>query len=156
MSRAPSTPARFAFRVSAIASSVLFDPVPAITGTRRFTISTVNSMTRLCSSYERVADSPVVPQGTMPFVPLAICHSINEPKACSSIFPFRKGVTMATNEPVNMIHSSRERLTESPASEPLAQKGRNLLTLHQIVITFTRSDHVDLPILDQGFGHPRT
>src|SRR5215831_3343076 len=139
MSRAPSAPARFAWLVSAIASSVLFDPVPAMTGTRRFTTSTVNSMTRLCSSYERVADSPVVPQGTMPLVPLAICHSINEPKACSSIFPFRKGVTMATHEPVNMIHSSRE---------PLSQKSGDRLSLHQIIITFTRSDHMDLPVLD--------
>jgi hypothetical protein len=85
------------------ASFVLFEPVPAITGTRRFTTSTVNSMTRLCSSWVNVADSPVVPQGTMPLVPLAICHSIKSDSARSSIVPFRNGVTMATREPVNIV-----------------------------------------------------
>ena len=54
-----------------MASEVEFEPVPAMTGTRPRAASMTSSTTRLCSSWLRVGDSPVVPQGTMPSVPLA-------------------------------------------------------------------------------------
>jgi len=55
--------------VSEIASAVEFEPAPAITGTRPFASSTQISTTRICSSWLRVADSPVVPVGTSPCEP---------------------------------------------------------------------------------------
>ena len=48
------------------ASTVLFEPVPAMTGTRLRTASMEISITRSCSWWERVVDSPVVPQGAAP------------------------------------------------------------------------------------------
>ncbi len=126
-----------------MASSVLFEPVPAITGTRRLTTATVNSMTRLCSSWDNVADSPVVPQGTMPFVPLAICHSMSSANARSSTFPFRNGVTMATSEPVNIRHLS-------------IQKCRNGFALDQVVVGFSLANDVDLSTFDQHLRHAGT
>jgi hypothetical protein len=63
--------------VNSTASAVLFEPVPATTGTRPPAVSTAISMTRLCSSALKVGDSPVVPTGTMPLLPSAICHSIS-------------------------------------------------------------------------------
>ena len=47
----------------------------------------------------QVGDSPVVPTGTMPLVPSAICHSISSRKPCSSTAPLRKGVMRAVIEP---------------------------------------------------------
>src|SRR5438874_2487168 len=44
-------------------------------GTRRLTTCTVNSTTRLCSAWLSVADSPVVPHGTIPLVPV---HHLDE------------------------------------------------------------------------------
>ena len=58
--------------VKVIASAVLLEPVPAITETLPATISTVSSTTRSCSSKDIVADSPVVPQGTIADVPFSI------------------------------------------------------------------------------------
>src|SRR5438552_1796249 len=46
-----------------MASAVEFDPAPATTGTRPAASCTQISMTRLCSSWLSVADSPVVPAG---------------------------------------------------------------------------------------------
>ena len=43
-------------------SWVEFEPVPAITGTRRLAASMQSSVTRMCSSWLSVGDSPVVPQ----------------------------------------------------------------------------------------------
>src|SRR5437868_1310397 len=142
MSSAPSAPACLACFVSDTASAVLLEPAPAITGTRRLTTSTVNSTTRWCSWWERVADSPVVPQGTIPLVPLAICHSIRSPKALSSTLPFLNGVTMAINAPVNILSSATKPL-------PSIEECWNRFTLHQIILCFSRLDDVDLPLFDQ-------
>src|SRR5580765_250061 len=152
MSSAPSAPACLACFVSDTASAVLLEPVPAITGTRRLTTSTVNSTTRWCSWCERVADSPVVPQGTIPFVPLAICHSIRSPKACSSTLPFRNGVTMAINAPVNML--TPPPMTCSCCAHSSVKKCRNRFALHQIVVGFPGLDDMDLPVLDQDLRYP--
>jgi len=80
---------------SSIASAVLFDPVPATTFVRFRAICTANSITRACSAMFSVGDSPVVPTGTIPSIPAAICRSISSPKALSSTFPLRNGVTKA-------------------------------------------------------------
>ena len=61
-----------------IASSVLFDPVPAITGTRFAVSSTHISTANLCSSWLKVGDSPVVPTGTSPCIPSDIWKSIRD------------------------------------------------------------------------------
>jgi hypothetical protein len=66
-----------AFFVRSTASSVELAPVPAMTGTRPFTAFTVCSMTFMCSAKSSVADSPVVPHGTMAWEPSAICHSMS-------------------------------------------------------------------------------
>ena len=54
-----------------IASFVELDPVPAITLPFPAVVSTAISIIRLCSSFDRVGDSPVVPQGTMPEILLS-------------------------------------------------------------------------------------
>ena len=46
--------------------------------------------------------SPVVPTGTSPWVPSAICQSTNASSAASSISPSLNGVTRATREPLNI------------------------------------------------------
>ena len=43
---------------------MLFEPVPGITLTRPATVSTTKAITRSCSSWLSVGDSPVVPTGT--------------------------------------------------------------------------------------------
>ena len=48
----------------AMASAVLFVPVPAMTGRRRRVVLTTHSITPSCSSPVNVGDSPVVPHGT--------------------------------------------------------------------------------------------
>src|SRR3990170_3344675 len=58
MTKAASAPAFFAYRVNVTASFVLFDPVPAITGTRPAAASMTMSMTASCSSTDKVGDSP--------------------------------------------------------------------------------------------------
>src|ERR1700759_503627 len=83
-----------------MASSVELEPAPAITGTRPLACSTQSSITRACSSWLRVGDSPVVPQGTSPWVPSAICQSTRARKASSSTLPFLNGVTSAVREPL--------------------------------------------------------
>ena len=51
-----------------------------------------------------VGDSPVVPTGTRPLLPSAICHSTNSRRAFSSTWPLlSNGVTSAVNDPLNMI-----------------------------------------------------
>ena len=57
-------------------SAVLFEPVPGITFTRPATVSTTKAITRSCSSWLSVGDSPVVPTGTRQPVPAAIWNSI--------------------------------------------------------------------------------
>ena len=63
------------------------------------------STTRRCSSWLSVGLSPVVPQGTRPCDPDAICQSIRARNACSSIAPSLKGVTSAGIEPWNFARS---------------------------------------------------
>src|SRR3989304_329872 len=58
MTSAALAPALFAYRVRTIASFVLLDPVPAITGTRPPPASSTVSMTRSCSSKESGANLP--------------------------------------------------------------------------------------------------
>src|SRR3990172_6740797 len=102
MTSAALAPARFAYRVRTIASFVLLEPVPAITGTRPSAASRTVSMTRSCSSKESVADSPVVPHGTIPSVPFRIWNSTSFLSAVASSLPFRNGVTVATMAPWNI------------------------------------------------------
>src|SRR5207253_4073682 len=83
--------------------AVEFEPAPAITGTRRFACSTHHSTTRRCSSWLRVGLSPVVPTGTSPRVPSAICQSTSWRKAFSSSDPFLNGVTSAVKEPRKLV-----------------------------------------------------
>ncbi len=60
------------------------------------------STTRLCSSWLSVGLSPVVPTGTRPCVPSAICQSTKARKASSSTLPSFIGVTSAVIEPLNI------------------------------------------------------
>src|SRR5947207_5412153 len=101
---AASAPAFLACLVRSIASSVEFEPVPAITGTPEPLAARMQmSITRLCSSIESVGDSPVVPQGTRPSVPSLICQATNFSNPFSSTDPFLNGVISATSDPVNMV-----------------------------------------------------
>src|SRR5436190_7180549 len=86
-----------------MASAVELEPAPATTGTRRRACSVHHSTTRLCSSWDRVGLSPVVPTGTSPLVPSAICQSTRSRKAFSSTDPLLNGVTSAVNEPRNLV-----------------------------------------------------
>src|SRR6185295_557382 len=146
MISAPSAPACLACFVRDTASAVLLEPDPAMTGMRLLTTSTVSSITRWCSWCERVADSPVVPQGTIPLVPLAICHSMRSPKARSSTLPFRNGVTMAINAPVNMLLLYRATRSSPHFS---AEKRRDRFAIDQIVVGLPSPDHVDVSVFDQ-------
>ena len=85
-----------------MASTVELEPVPAMMGSRPRAASTTISTTRRCSSWLRVGDSPVVPQGTMPSVPLVTWNSTRSRSFTSSTAPLRNGVTSATMEPWNM------------------------------------------------------
>src|SRR5258705_11340115 len=78
-----------------MASLVEFEPAPAITGTRPRTSSMHHSTTRLCSTWLTVGLSPVVPTGTRPWVPSAICQCTRERKAASSTERFFNGGTKA-------------------------------------------------------------
>src|SRR6185312_16241731 len=73
---------------------------PAITGTRPAASSTQISTTRICSSWLKVGDSPVVPQGTSPWLPCSICHETSLRNAPSSTLPFFIGVIRAGMEPL--------------------------------------------------------
>ncbi len=82
-----------------MASAVELEPVPAITATRPATASMTTSTTRLCSSWDRVGDSPVVPHGTIASVPWVTWNSTSSRSLASSTRPLRNGVTSATIEP---------------------------------------------------------
>src|ERR1700720_4738494 len=86
-----------------MASLVELEPAPAITGTRPLASSTHHSTTRLCSSWLTVGLSPVVPTGTRPWVPSAICQPTSDRKAASSSEPFLNGVTRAVKDPRNFV-----------------------------------------------------
>src|SRR5262245_1428381 len=62
-----------------------------------------HSTSCLCSSCDRVGLSPVVPTGTSPLVPSAICQSTMSRKALSSSEPFLNGVTSAVKEPRKLV-----------------------------------------------------
>ena len=55
-----------------------------MTGTRFAAASITTSMTWMCSSMVSVGDSPVVPTGTSPSTPAAICSSTRRRRASSS------------------------------------------------------------------------
>src|SRR5713226_9339865 len=58
-------------------------------------------MTRSCSSWSSVGDSPVVPTGDRQSVPCCTCQSTSRFSSPKSITPSRKGVTRATVTPAN-------------------------------------------------------
>ena len=64
-----SEPAFSANFDNSTASSVELEPVPAITGTLLLHSLTSISIIFLCSLWDKVGDSPVVPPGTTPLVP---------------------------------------------------------------------------------------
>src|ERR1700722_19221924 len=86
-----------------MASLVELEPAPAITGTRPAASSMHHSTTRLCSSWLTVGLSPVVPTGTRPWVPSAICQLTSPRNAASSSEPFLNGVTKAVNDPRKFV-----------------------------------------------------
>src|ERR1700674_4181795 len=86
-----------------MASLVELEPAPAITGTRPAASSMHHSTMRLCSSWLPVGLSPVVPTGTRPFVPSAICQLTSPRNAASSSEPFLNGVTKAVNDPRKFV-----------------------------------------------------
>ena len=63
----------------------------------------------LCSSWDSVGLSPVVPTGTSPLVPSAICQSTSSRNAFSSTDPFLNGVTSAVNEPRKRVLAAMRR-----------------------------------------------
>src|SRR5262249_26956577 len=66
-----------------------------------------------CSSCESVGLSPVVPTGTRPSVPSAICQSTRPRKTFSSSAPLPKGVTNAVNEPRKLVLAVMMQSSES-------------------------------------------
>src|SRR5581483_1530439 len=79
-----------------------------------------HSTTRLCSSCDSVGLSPVVPTGTRPLVPSAICHSTISRNAFSSSEPFLNGVTSAVKEPRKLVLAVMARLLhKGPTTDPL-------------------------------------
>src|SRR5882757_5772166 len=78
-----------------------------MTGTRFAVASTHKRMTRSCSAWDSVADSPVEPLGTSPFDPCLICQSTKRWNAASSMAPFAKGVMRAVMDPENMHNLRR-------------------------------------------------
>ncbi len=124
---AASAPAFLACLVSSIASSVEFEPVPAITGTPLPLAAAMQmSITRLCSSMESVGDSPVVPHGTSPSVPSLICQATNFSKPFSSTDPFLNGVISATSDPVNMAFPSDSSWIGQSRLHLLSRQGEQL------------------------------
>ena len=71
-----------------------------------------HSTTCWCSSWLSVGLSPVVPTGTRPLVPSAICHSTRPRNASSSTEPFLKGVTRAVNDPRKLVLAAMHTLLE--------------------------------------------
>src|SRR5439155_11194565 len=98
---APSAPAFLAKRVRRMASRVLLEPVPGMTLMRPAARSQTAAMTRSCSSWSKVGDSPVVPTGARQSVPCSTCQSTSFRRAGKSTWPSRNGVTSATVRPAN-------------------------------------------------------
>src|SRR6185312_8097768 len=82
---------------------VELEPAPATTGTRPLASSMHHSTTFLCSSWESVGLSPVVPTGTRPLVPSEICQLTKLRNAASSSEPFLNGVTKAVKDPRKFV-----------------------------------------------------
>src|ERR1700759_3250990 len=79
-----------------------------------------HSTTLRCSSCDRVGLSPVVPTGTKPLVPSAICQSTRSRNAFSSREPFLNGVMSAVNDPRNVVLAVMLRSsTRRPAALPI-------------------------------------
>src|SRR5215813_10135739 len=148
----PSAPTPCASRVRRMASAVEFEPVPATTGTRFFTTSTTSLITCVCSSCESVADSPVVPQGKIPWVPLWICHSMRSTSRFSSTLPFLKGVMSATSEPENMAASNLNENVKRNKKAELLVTGYVLDLNRSLKYLFRRTGHVDVIILRLPFN----
>src|SRR4028119_546260 len=109
--------------------SVLFEPVPATTGTRPFATLTTVLMTRRSSSSVMAGVSPVVPQGTRPWMPLWIWNSTIPSRASTSTSPFLNGVTRAVNAPLNISLLQIEVPVQNPYRlfyAPGGQHARNL------------------------------
>src|SRR5689334_25095906 len=100
-----------------MASLVELEPAPATTGTRPRASSMHHSTTSWCSSCESVGLSPVVPTGTRPLVPSAICQSTRSRNAFSSSEPLLNGVTSAVNEPLKLVLTVMIRSSESWGGE---------------------------------------
>ena len=100
---AASAPSSFTRFTDSMHSWVAFEPAPAMTGTRPRTVSTTARTTSERSWAVRVTPSPVVPQGTMPSVPSASCHSVSSRSERKSTPPSFIGVTMATSDPWNRM-----------------------------------------------------
>src|SRR5688572_23566223 len=81
-----------------------------MTGTRPRAISTVSAMTRSCSGKSSVGDSPVVPTGTSPSMPLLIWCSTCSRKRDSSSLPSRNGVIRAVMAPLSIAVTSVHQL----------------------------------------------
>src|SRR3712207_2870139 len=81
---------------------VLLEPVPAMTGILPFVTLTTVLMTRRSSASVIEGVSPVVPQGTRPWMPCSIWNSTSPSSASTSTSPFLKGVTSAVNAPLNI------------------------------------------------------
>src|SRR5450830_1622105 len=78
-----------------------------------------HSTTSLCSSCDSVGLSPVVPTGTRPLVPSAICQSTRSRNAFSSSEPFLNGVTSAVNDPRKLVLAVMARLLHRGLSHPI-------------------------------------
>src|SRR5215470_7675638 len=107
-----------------MASLVELEPAPATTGTRPLASSMHHSTTFLCSSWLRVGLSPVVPTGTRPWVPSAICQLTSPRNAASSSEPFLNGVTKAVNDPRNFVLAAMDFL------QTLKKRHRNWIPIH--------------------------
>ena len=89
---------------------MLFEPAPAITGILFLAWSITISITLQCSSWESVADSPVVPHGTIASVPSAIWNSTSSLNAFSSTSLFLNGVKLSFNlkDGIYKIYSNQQ------------------------------------------------
>src|SRR5262249_50505367 len=139
------------------------EPAPATTGTRPLASSMHHSTTRLCSSWLRVGLSPVVPTGTSPWVPSAICQFTSARKAASSSEPFLKGVTRAVKEPLKRvladINPSRAQVAAASVAlkkqviPGLAVRRKGAMPLFRVPITVLAS--LNQPRFRRGDGAKR-
>src|SRR5665213_3416568 len=88
-----------------------------------------HSTTRLCSSWLTVGLSPVVPTGTRPLVPSAICQLTSPRKAASSSEPFLNGVTRAVNEPRKFVLAAMDFL-QTRAPRPCRCRNLPFMIIH--------------------------